>query len=192
MPKSRHHRPGRRPAARPTEEIIFQSAPKVNIDEIRQEQAEMIERCGFYIQEVLPDRFPGFAYTVGLCKHDLPEIVCIGLPPKVAPVLLNTLAERLLANPAEMPKTGELIERVANMPVKLEELDPDMAVHIAFGALEYADRIDAPLDFLQLVYPDQVGLFPDQEGCDPGIRQLQDAACFADDREGQGGNLLLH
>lgn len=191
MPKSHHHRPGPRPAARPTEEIIFQSALKVNMDEIRQEQALMIAEHGFFIQEVFAERdgsLPSFAYTVGLCKGYLPEVICIGLSPEVSAPLLNAVAKQLMAAPGVPPKDGDLVEEVANLPLKLMELDPDVGGDIAFGALDYADRMDLPLEFFQLVYPDRDGRFPDQEGCDPVIKEIQNPGRFSHDPEDGGGD----
>jgi len=55
----------------------------------------MIREYGWGVQAVFASEDgPGFAYTVGLARKGLPEIIVFGLPPEAAHPFLNQLGRR--------------------------------------------------------------------------------------------------
>lgn len=124
--------------------------------------AEMHEsgrcRCHCHPTPVIP-----FAYTVGLSRLGLPEIVVRGLPADVAGRLLNNAADmsrgRRLA-------TGRLYEGVAKgLPVMFCDTD-DLGTAIALYG-------EADVTAIQMLWPDAHGRMPDEPGCDASIRRVQ-------------------
>jgi len=60
---------------------------------------------------------PTFSYTIGLHVKSLPELIIVGLDPVKATRILNTCAEKMIAD--GRISHGTLIDDVANMPLTL-------------------------------------------------------------------------
>lgn len=109
-------------------------------------------RHGWAVQYVESTRVP-FAYTLGLTRHDLPELLVTGVSPQRAARLLNGVARKSVGRGAPVPGTqftvpsGPLIEIV-------EVEHPD--AHLNFAVAFFGSETRA----LQLVWADQRGRWP--------------------------------
>ncbi|HWF69652.1 MAG TPA: DUF4262 domain-containing protein, partial [Mycobacterium sp.] len=107
---------------------------------------------GWIVQFVESDRAP-YAYTVGLHKRGLPELLITGLPPQRAARILNSVAEYLVNGGRPIPGERILIGgEVLLEVVQAQHPDAHMNVAVAF----YGPALRA----LQLVWPDDRGHRP--------------------------------
>lgn len=124
---------------------------------------DLIARNGHMIQGVLPTaQTPGWAYTVGLSAERGFELLMFGLDMSISGPFINAIARRLGEAPI---RDGQLIEGVANMPLRLQTLpfDPDrcpLSVAVSLGYRPGHVRI--------IQWPDVEGHFPG----DPKYRHL--------------------
>ncbi|MFY1587050.1 DUF4262 domain-containing protein [Micromonospora sp. WMMD734] len=129
-------------------------------------QDQIIETTGWAVTHVLPtDDDPGttapFAYTVGLTAHDYPELIAAGLPPEIAHSLLNDLARRVYDKAERFAHGQRISDLIAGYDAIIidgpptDELLPAMAIN-RYGR----DQIRLQ----QMVWPDQQGRFPWDDG----------------------------
>lgn len=111
----------------------------------------LVDEQGLVVQYVEDDRRP-FAYTIGLHRRGLPELLVTGLPPKHARWLLNTFAKRISER---RPQPGERYSLPARTRVELVAVGhPDAHMTMAI-AIEGRD-----ISALQLVWADDLGRWP--------------------------------
>lgn len=131
-----------------------------------------IDKHGWAILGVFPtekDPGPWFTYTIGLTGKGLPELIMVGLSNGQAAPLLNDAAEQLVKGELQIGEPiGTLLQ---DLPAMLIEVDAKgMEKHPLNAAkAQYGEQIRA----LQLVWPDESGLFPWQEGFNPEMKELQ-------------------
>lgn len=107
---------------------------------------------GWAVQYVESRRRP-FAYTLGLTRHDLPELAVTGVPPQRAVGLLNAVAFTTV-NRGELT-AGARMTLPSGTRVELVEVEhPD--AHLKFAAAFFASEIRA----LQVVWADERGRWP--------------------------------
>lgn len=81
--------------------------PSATAADARAHQADLLDRFGWMVQGVeAEDVHAGFAYTVGLTAHTLPEFVVHGLDLERATQLLNDLASDHVGHAVRM-KAGD-------------------------------------------------------------------------------------
>ncbi len=140
-------------------------------DDYLNELRAKILRCGWAVQYVESDRMP-FAYTVGLTRDGLPELLVTGISPRRAVRLLNSVA-RGAADPV-MP--GGKITIPAGPLVEVVEVEhPD--AHLNMAVEIFGNGVQA----FQLVWADERGRWPwtssfnDGRGGQPvlGVRAAQ-------------------
>lgn len=129
---------------------------------------------GWAVQYVEDDRAP-FAYTIGLTRHGLPELLVTGVSPERALHLLNDVA--LSAVPGNPRTPGEQLVLSSGSVVEVVAVEhPD--AHLYFAVAFYGDVMRA----LQLVWTDERGRWPwaadfdDGRGGQPvlGVRATSD------------------
>lgn len=124
-----------------------------------------IAEHGWAVQGVgAGDGEPAFAYTVGLVDQGRPELVMFGLPMNVMHVLLNDLAA------SDLPAPGSLVHEVANMPLRLDVVDPARSSEFLTVAAAHAR---GTVDAVQVVWPDREGRFPGDPGFDVELGKAQ-------------------
>lgn len=114
----------------------------------------------------VPSPEGGFSYTIGNTEAGLPELLMLGIDPRVAQSILNAVSEAIKAFP---PGDGTLVDIGGACPVRLRALD---GIEVALAREEYAiqagryyQREDLPIMLVE--YPDPAGRFPDETDCDP-------------------------
>lgn len=144
--------------------------------EYHAKMASLIEKNGFAVSHVSGD-IP-YSYSAGMSGHLLPDLLMMGLPPDTSHHLINTIAQRLMSGEL-VAADGLIVTEVANMPLRLKSLPAAGVSHIMLSALRHAAlnskrNPDFTPQFMQVVYPDREGRFPDNPDCDPLICSVQD------------------
>ena len=152
------------------------------LSELELQIADGVQKNGWYLVNYAPT--PGsndpdevFTYTVGLNKSaGWPEIIVVGLQPNVAFKLLSDLLGACWEK-KQRPVSGMTANGlVKNMPVKLVDFDraEPRYFHFADWHARHSGLAKSPR--LQLLWPDQNGVLPNDPACDPEIRALQNMA----------------
>jgi hypothetical protein len=124
--------------------------------ELRQTMLE----SGWAVQYVERERMP-LAYTIGLTRYGLPELLLTGLPPRRAARMLNALGRRAVTG--ERPAAGARIALPAGPLIEMVEVEhPDVYLILA-GAI-FGDEVTA----LQAVWVDSHGRWPWAANFDDG------------------------
>jgi len=114
----------------------------------------LLEQHRWVVQGVQRERRrPPYAYTVGLPRHQRPELVVTGLPYDRAVDLLNSVAEHVVH--AEAPLPGEVIPLRGGPVVEIVRV-AEPAIHLRVAATLNGPGFTA----LQLVYADDQGHWP--------------------------------
>ena len=126
--------------------------PKATVQEWLEAIHDAVEKEGWVVQFVESERTP-YAYTVGLHKRGLPELLVTGLPPQAATLMLDSVAEYLVDGGKPVPGERILIGgEVLLDVVQVQNPDAHMDVAVAFYGRE--------LKALQLVWADDRGHRP--------------------------------
>lgn len=144
--------------------------------------------------------FPFYCFTVGLASKGLPEMIVVGLDWSIAVPMANELIERALADKAASDANKQVTDANAESACR-PKLDPharrlgerDKRPAITFVdapaseivkhcpvAHQYAKSLSKPTQMLQLVWGDQNGRFPFEEGADPRVVACQPVLQYAD------------
>jgi hypothetical protein len=132
-------------------------------------------RCGWAVQYVESDRRP-FAYTIGLTRYGLPELLVTGVSPRRAMRLLNGAGRRAVGGDPLTP--GMQFSIPAGPVVEMVEVEqPD-------AHLKFAVAMLGEVTALQLVWADRRGRWPwapdfeDGHGTQPvlGVRATRRSA----------------
>lgn len=133
-----------------------------------------IEERGWMIQGVYgpPDSAGlSYAYTVGLHRYGLPELLVFSLMPEAADALLNDVGRYMLvAKGLGMRLTGRMEHFNWRIPMHLLAADSKLVEgYIDHPLLRGADSASV----LQVVWPDSNGLLPWEAGADRSKHGLQ-------------------
>lgn len=134
--------------------------PDGTTEEYLAELRQTVLESGWAVQYVESDRMP-FAYTVGLTRYGLPELLVTGVAPRRAARMLNTLGRRAVGG--ERPSPGMRIALPAGPLVEMVEVEhPD--VYLIFAGAMFGDEVTA----LQVVWVDARGRWPWTASFDDG------------------------
>jgi hypothetical protein len=113
-----------------------------------------IDETGWVVQSVgAEDPRPPWAYTAGLTRHGLPELVVTGLDAHPSARLLNAVAaESLEAGPLQ---PGQVLTARGLPPIEVVAL-AEPSAHLSLAITLYGPDVRA----LQLVYADEEGAYP--------------------------------
>ena len=148
------------------------------LDEHMLEMHDKIRRHGCTFTGVFGDG-PSWVYSTGLLDtYGHPELTVVGLPMAESFALVNTWAALIRAG--VHPKVGSAVDERGGFPARFIEVDarrcdPDTSQFADWH--RYHDFIGCrtmPLRMLQLVYPDERGRFPGDDGYDPEHRLTQE------------------
>jgi hypothetical protein len=148
-------------------------------DPAEQNIIDHVREYGWSVMKVAPavdsdDPDEWFAYTIGLPNtFGWPELICFGLGTEVMGQLLNNAVDDL-RNHQLVPQPGLQLNEVAEgFPVRLA-LNRNIPRTYFGYANWFARHSGKPMpDWLQLVWPDKHGKFPDDPDCLPEVVQMQ-------------------
>jgi len=151
----------------------------MQLDVHEQKVIDIVDRVGWMVMQVSPnqgDEDPRwFAYTIGLpVTFGWPELICFGLDVDVMTAVLNNAVQELKT---KEPVAGLLLTEVAEGYLARLEVFPKKYFREHLGwAMWFADyRGLKPQQFscLQCMWPDKLGRFPSDAGCDPEVLKNQ-------------------
>jgi hypothetical protein len=121
-----------------------------------------IAEYGFMVQKVAgmgsDERWPQFAYTVGLTAMGHPEILCHGLPLDSAQSFLIEIGDRV--RNGSVFSGGMTTRELTRDGLPLTFIEATDTSDLVVGAMIYGS-----VRALQLVWPDPQGRFPWEPGC---------------------------
>ncbi|GIJ08417.1 DUF4262 domain-containing protein [Micromonospora andamanensis] len=128
------------------------------LEEFLQNQQRLINEFGWAVTAVLPDLGEsGFAYTVGLTEHDVPELVIAGLDPLIAQKLLNDMAGRVDSRNERFIHGQRVADLLAGYDAIIVE---GPATDALLPRAAYARYGKDRLRLQQIVWPDPHSRFP--------------------------------
>ena len=134
--------------------------PGKTTEEYLAEMHETMLVHGWAVQYVESDRTP-FAYTIGLTRYGLPELLVTGVSPGRAVRMLNTVGRRAVGG--DQPTPGMQITLPAGPLVEMVEVEhPD--AHLIFAVAILGDEVTS----LQVVWADSRGRWPWSPGFNNG------------------------
>jgi hypothetical protein len=105
-----------------------------------------------------------FTYTYGFGLTRRPDVVVVGIS---APEKAHAMIGSLWAMDQPLAAGREYDKVLVGYKVKLIEPSPDVLSEVENSRLFHESHgSDYPWSCLQMVWPDQNGLFPDQDGCE--------------------------
>ncbi|XVV10915.1 DUF4262 domain-containing protein [Actinoplanes sp. CA-131856] len=134
--------------------------------DILQQQREIIDRAGWSVVHVFPSpddpsACAPFTYTVGLTTHGHPELLLSGLRPDIAQSLLNDLARRVYDRSERFAHGQHLTDVLVGYDAVIVDGPPNDDLHPGVAFALYGD---GKVRVQQLVWPDEHGRFPWQDG----------------------------
>ncbi len=137
----------------------------------------MIETNGWALEPVAADPStvpptPGYAYSIGMRKAvGFPDVAVFGLTPVAANGLVTLVADACRGG-TEIPLGVELVGFLDNeLRCVFAPIEPSVAT--GWFATASAWFRGAPLDVVQLMYPDRNGFLPYETGFDGRLRLAQ-------------------
>lgn len=138
--------------------------PDGTVEEYLEVLREMIQDHGWAVQYVESDKRP-MAYTVGLHRRGLPELLMTGLTPDVSCRVLNSIAHMIVDDGVELAPAMH-IDFEDQFLIEVAQVEhPD--VHMRFAVELFGPKFLA----LQLVWADERRRFPWEAGWGHGRRR---------------------
>ncbi|MFM9033518.1 MAG: DUF4262 domain-containing protein [Mycobacterium sp.] len=137
--------------------------PQATTEDYLDSLRDMITRYRWAVQFVEGER--PFAYTIGLHRHGLPELLVTGLQPQPSAHLLNSIADDIVDGGTRL-KPAMHIDHEAGLALEVVEVDhPD--VHLKFALALFRE----PFRAFQLVWTDDRRHWPWDRGWSHGRRR---------------------
>jgi hypothetical protein len=151
------------------------------LNKIEQNIVEHVERIGWSIMSDAPradgdDPQEWFSYTIELPKtFGWPEIICFGLDAKLAHALLNDAVGQLKENGLALAQGLQLAKVIKGGEVRFIDAQriPLSYFVSARWFAEHSGSAGEPLRRLQMLWPDEQGVFPDDPRCEAEVRSAQ-------------------
>lgn len=138
-----------------TEEQIKQYHEKVD---------ENIRKFGYHSTFVFADKSPSFCYSTGIFKSfGIPEIFISSLPQNLSSTLIRSYVDKF-KDATSVPLNRRLDELIDRFPVYLIEVPGEKLIDYVLSSVRFYDS--TPYKYVQLIYPDTAGHFPNDAGYD--------------------------
>lgn len=146
--------------------------PSVSPDAQESRVLEIVEQVGWNVMYVPPeDGVPGWAFTIGLThSYGWPELIMCGLSRDLLHGFVNIVGE-MAEEGQPSPGLGRLGDVIEGHYVELRPVDPSWHRCLVGWALWFAQH-DEP-EFVQIVWPDNQGHFPNEPEFDESLRRFQ-------------------
>ncbi len=118
-----------------------------------------IEKYGFHITYVIEElKFTPFGYSTGIYKNfRIPEIIISGLPYGLTNALIDNYVERFKFK--EVPINQNIDDLIDRFPIYFIEVDNSLLTEYTLSSYKFYQ--DNEFKYLQLIFPDLNGFFPD-------------------------------
>ena len=123
-----------------------------------------IRKHGYHVTFVFADKTPSFCYSTGIYKtFGIPEIFISSLPQNLSHGLIENYVNKF-KDTNQIPVDKRIDDLTDRFPVYLIEIATDKLADYALSSIRFYK--DNDYRYLQLIYPDTKGLFPDDQGYD--------------------------
>lgn len=123
-----------------------------------------IEKYGFHTTYVMEEiGFTPFGYSTGIYKNfNIPELFISGLPNGLTNTLINNYVEKYKHK--EVPIHQKVYDLIDRFPVYLFEVKNELLTEYTLTSLKFYKHSD--FKYLQLIFPDMNGFFPEEKEYD--------------------------
>ena len=126
--------------------------------------AENIQNFGYHVTFVFSDNSPSFCYSTGLFKSfNIPELFISSLPENLSVDLTSKYVD-LFKKTNSIPLNTKIDNLSDRFPVFLVAVSIDKLQDYVLSSIKYYKN--DKYKYLQLIYPDIDGLFPNEPGYD--------------------------
>ena len=134
------------------------------IKEYHEKVEAVMKKYGYHSTFVFGDSTPSFCYSTGVYKtFGMPEIFISALPQNLSHELIANYVSKFKDN-GSIPLNEKLEDLTDRFPVYLIEASKDMLTDYVLSSLRFYG--DEDFEYVQLVYPDTKGYFPNDVGYD--------------------------
>lgn len=119
-----------------------------------------IEKFGFHMTYVMEEAgFTPFGYSTGIYKNfGVPEIFISGLPNGLTAELISNYAKRFKFK--EVPLNKKIDDLIDRFPVYFIEVENDKLTEYTLSSFKFYENSE--FKYLQLIFPDLNGIFPNE------------------------------
>jgi hypothetical protein len=123
-----------------------------------------IDQFGFHVTYVMESiGFTPFGYSTGLFKNfKIPELFISGLPNGLTNTLICNYADKFKFN--EIPIDEKVYDLIDRFPIYFIEIPNEALEDYTLSSFKYYE--DRKFKYLQLIFPDLNGHFPNDQGYD--------------------------
>jgi hypothetical protein len=123
---------------------------------------ENIRKYGYHSTFVFSDKSPSFCYSTGIFKSfGIPEIFISSLPQNLSNTLIQCYVDKFKDTPT-VPLNKRLEDLTDRFSVYLIEVPVENLIDYVLSSVRFYDS--NPYKYVQLIYPDTTGLFPNDAG----------------------------
>lgn len=123
-----------------------------------------IEKYGFHNTYVMEEiGFTPFGYSTGIYQNfGIPELFISGLPNGLTNTLINNYVERFKFE--EVPLNKKIDNLIERFPVYFIDVKNDKLTEYTLSSFKFYENVE--FKYLQLIFPDLNGFFPNEAGYD--------------------------
>ena len=153
----------------------------MRLDASEQKLVSDVAHHGWHVMKVASNagenEAPAFAYTIGLkASFGWPELICFGLKTETMAILLNYAVDELRARSQE-PVDGLILHDVAEgfdcCLIKVAHRFHKEHLGWAIWFARYRRENPEDIRCFQMLWPDHDGLFPFDDRCSEGVKEMQ-------------------
>lgn len=137
----------------------------MDLSEFRKNQEDLIAKHGYTLVGVFdPEgKEPTFAYSIGLTAFAWPEVIFFGnIRPDFIEAILTDLINHWRAD--GKVTLGDIDDIIVDYPLRVIEVATDPALEYAAQVTNYFEP--KQIRFVQVLWPDKQGVFPNEPGYD--------------------------
>lgn len=121
-----------------------------------------IKKYGYHVTFVFADSTPSFCYSTGIYKtFGIPEIFISSLPQNLSHGLVESYVNKF-KNTDSIPVDKRIDDLTDRFPIYLIDVSTDKLTGYVLSSFRFYKNED--FKYVQLVYPDTEGHFPNDEG----------------------------
>jgi hypothetical protein len=136
-------------------------------EQVKQHNAkteETLRKYGYFSTFVFADNIPSFCYSTGIYKNfGIPEIFISALPKNLSHELIEKYVNKF-KNLNHMPLNKRIEDLTNRFPVYFIEVPNETLLDYTLASINFYKGQN--FKFLQLIYPDTKGFFPNDNGYD--------------------------
>ena len=136
-----------------------------------------IKHSGFAVQFVLDEEKEiHYSYTLGLSQTTPYEIIIGGFAKKTAVSILSIIIGYIKGNNITLEHEND-VNGICNVPLKLRRISNELGCTLC-SIINVLHPDSSTIDFYQLVWPDEKGVFPPHEDCTKEFADVQNLDSF--------------